>query len=100
MKPPPQIEPKLYYYDLQKDESRAISYEEAQKYKLNPARKSPDGFEIVPGSYGNDFPFFFGGRDYSSWYIVSGSTSKKLNIETGQPYAYHGNFNLLGWVEK
>ena len=62
--------------------------------------KSPDGYELVRGSYGGGdiFPFFYGGSgDYNSQYLKKGSYARK--IELNLPQNYYNEF-FLGWVMK
>ena len=58
----PMRNPKLFIYDMVKNESREISLEEAKNLNLNSNNKSPDGFEVVYGRQHYDiFPLFFYG---------------------------------------
>ncbi len=89
--------PKLFAYDVTKNESKEIFFEDAQKLTLNSNIISPDGFEVVKGNYHYDFTsFFFGGdRDYRTWYIKGHNTSKKLSIQID---GYYYNSYFIGWV--
>jgi hypothetical protein len=95
---PPYVEPKLFIHDVVKNESKEISFEDAQKLNLDPSVKSSDGFEIVYGNKGDDFFPFFSGRDYSTRYIKGRTMSTKLNIHSSTPY-YNNNFRFLGWIK-
>ncbi len=92
-------EPKLFIHDIAKNESREISFEEAQKLNLDSNIKSPDGFEVVYGSKGDGiFPFFFySSTDYNTRYLKGHNVSKKLNIQLSGSYSY--NFRFLGWIK-
>lgn len=96
---PPRGEPKLFIHDVVKNESKEVSFEEAQKLDLDSNIKSPDGFEVVYGSRGGAiFPFFFyPGTDYNSRYLKGRNVSKKLNIQLSESYYY--NFRFLGWIK-
>lgn len=99
-KPPLQpSDPKLYYYDMDKDETHELTLEEAQKYELDTNIKSPEGFEITTGSNGGFFPFSDYERNYNARFLKGKGFSKKLEISNTSPYYYY-NFRFLGWVSK
>lgn len=83
---------KIYYYDVARNESRELPFEEANRIKLDSSYKSPDGFEIMGSSGGG--PFFSG--DYNAKFIKKGAYSKKINKSSANGY----NFEFLGWVIK
>jgi hypothetical protein len=90
-------EQKLFYHDIEKNESREISFEEAKNLNLNTNVKSPDGFEIMSGwQDGGIFPFFMG-RSHSGQYIKKNSFSKELKTQSSDDYYYY-DFHFLGWV--
>ena len=96
--PKPLAVSQLYLYDVKKDKSLALSFEEAKNFHLDPNPISPDGYEVSRGQGGGGFfPFFYDGGDYSSWYLKGQNTWKKLAIRTNEPYYYDVRF--LGWVE-
>jgi hypothetical protein len=90
---------KLFIHDVSQNESREVSFEEAQDLDLDPNVKSPDGFEVVYGSRGEGFfPFLFGTRaDYSTRYLKGHNVSKKLNVQLSG--GYYNNFRFLGWIK-
>ncbi len=95
----PPAETKLFIYDVIKNENKQISFEEARNLNLDSNNISPDGFEVVYGSRGDDFfPFFWGGgTDYDTRFLKGHNVSKKLNLQsTGSYY----NFHFLGWVKQ
>ena len=95
----PQISTKLFVHDVAKNESREVSFEEAQALSLNTNVLSPDGFEIVNGSNGGGvFPFFYSGNDYNSRYLSGHGVSKKLNLRLNNGN-YYGSFRFLGWIQ-
>lgn len=96
----PRGESKLFVHDVAKNESREISFEEAQNLNLDSSVKSSDGFEIVNGSHSDGFfPFFLGsGTDYNSRYLKGHNISKKLNLQLDGRSYYYG-FRLLGWIK-
>lgn len=96
---PPEREVKLYIHDVAKNESREISFEEAQNLNLDSNTKSPDKFEVVYGSRGDGFfPFFFWSeRDYNTQYLKGHNVSKKLNLQLSG--SYYNNFRFIGWIK-
>ncbi len=94
----PRSNPKLFLHDTVKNDSREISFEDAQKLAVNSNRISPDGFEVIRGDYYYDFTslFFGGGRNYRTWYIKGHNTSKKLNLQTDSYSYYHTYF--IAWI--
>lgn len=97
---PPYVEAKLFVYDVLRNESREISFEEAQKLNFDSNIKSPDGFEIVYGSRGeNALPFFYVSEiDYNSRYLKGHGVSKKINIQSSEGFYY--TFRFLGWIKQ
>ncbi len=90
-----QGEVKLYYYDVQRDTAREITFEEAKNYQLDNHSKSLDGFEVVPGNQSFDI-LFFSGSSYYDKYLKKGAFSRKLNI--GKAYYY--SFKFIGWIKE
>lgn len=97
---PPPREVKLYIYDVAKNESKEISFEEAKNLKLDSNNLSPDGFEVTYGSRGDGFfPFFFlSERDYNTRYLKGHNVSKKLNLALNSG-SYYNNFRFIGWIK-
>ena len=94
---PQPIEPKLYFYDVQKNQAREISFEQAQSLNLDPANVSPDGYEVVQGNGNGGGGFIFGGSgDYQHYFLRGHNRSKQLNLK--QVGSYY-NFRFLGWVK-
>ena len=97
-------EPKLFMHDILKNESREISFEEAQKLILDDHTKSPDGFEIVSGGYGGDiFSLFYSHSNYGKQYIKGHNVSKELNIRmsnSSRDYYYYQNFEFIAWIKE
>jgi len=52
-------ESRLFVYDVSENVSREITFEEAQHLDLDVGSRSPDGFEIVPGTQRATSPYFF-----------------------------------------
>ncbi len=86
----------FYRYNVKTNTALEITFEEAQKLNLDPAKKSADGYEISQGSGGGDGLFFGAGRDYESYYIRGYNRSKKLNLKLIGPN--YSNFQFLGWI--
>lgn len=89
--------PIFFIYDVTKNESTEITFEQAQALTLNSNTLSPDGFEVVQsnGNYGF-FPFFSGNYDYYARYIKGHGISQKINGN----FNYNNNFSFLGWITK
>jgi hypothetical protein len=90
---------KLYVYDVAKNESKEISFEEAQNLNLDPNTKSPDGFEVVYGSRSSGFfpLFIWSERDYNTLYLKGRNMSKKINLQSSE--LYYRDFNFIGWIK-
>ena len=97
---PPRVEPKLYLYDITKNEAKEISFADAQNLNLDSNTKSPDDFEVVYGSRDEGFfPFFWGaGTDYNSRYLKGHNVSKKINLQLNGG-SYYNNFRFIGWIK-
>ncbi len=95
---------RLFIHDVATNQSREVSFAEAQQLPLDANAKSPDGFEVVYGSRGDGiFPlFFFHSEDYNTVYLKGHNTSKKLDLQaptTGGYYYYNNRFRFLGWIK-
>ena len=91
---------KLFIYDVVKNESKEVNFDEAQKLNLDSSNVSPDGFEIAYGSTSNGFfPFFFSSTDYEVQYLKGHNISRKLNIPIDGSRPYYYNFRFLGWIK-
>lgn len=91
---------RLFIHDVMKNTDQEITFEDAQKLKLDSLLKSPDGYEVVYGSsdYGF-FPFFYGGSDYNAMYLKGHNTSKKLDLQSSTDGRYYyRNRRFLGWI--
>lgn len=93
---------RIFLHDTAKNESREITFEEAQALTLNSLITSPDGI-TVSGHYdenNGDFFFIFGGSSSSyGYYLTKGKSRAKLNLvsNTNRSY-YRNNFQFIGWV--
>ncbi len=108
--PPPTTNPPDYYkpqpgevhfyiYDVAKDQSSEITFEQAQGYNLDSSNPSPDGYTVQQGNGGGgDFLFGGGSSDYNSWFIKGHNRSRKLNLKLSGSNNYY-NFQFLGWIE-
>ncbi len=88
---------KIFLHDVQKNQSSEITFEQAQKYQLSTSSKSPDGFEIIPGTNGGGFIFGSSG-DYNTKFLRGHGASKKLNLNTS--INNYNNYTFLGWIIK
>lgn len=87
----------LYYYDVAQSSSRVISLQDAQKLRLNPSSKSPDGYTLNRDDTSSGFLFW---NDYDrDWYLKDGAKKKKVDLANTSSY-YSDNVTFLGWVEK
>jgi hypothetical protein len=84
---------------LTAEESKEISFADAQKLTLNADPKSPDGFEVTRAKYsGMVFPFIFDtDRDYNAHYLVGQNLSKKIQLPTSNTPII--NFSFIGWIQ-
>lgn len=93
---------RIFLHDTKKNESREITFEEAQTLSLNSLLTSADGV-TVSSHYdrsGGDLFFIFGGGSSSyGYYLTKGKSRDKLNLinNTYQDY-YRNNFQFVGWV--
>ena len=91
-------DPTFYLYDIEKNDSRELSFAEASKLTLDANPRSTDGYEVVRGSgNGGGFPFdFHDSNDYRSYFLRSRNVSKKVTLRTGGDYYW--DFRFLGWI--
>jgi hypothetical protein len=82
----------LYYYDVESGTSRSLNMQEAQVYRLETSRTSPDGYLLKNGSSGGIFPFYESGN-YQDQYLVGNNRRVKTTISDY-------DFMFLGWVLK
>ena len=87
----------IYYYDAATDATRTISFDEAEKYKLNNSSKSPDGYTLTHDSSSEGFLFW--GEYDESWYLKNGAKKQKIELTPGNRY-YASDIKFLGWVQK
>jgi len=105
---PPSVVPDLYYYDISENQSRPISFDEAQALAMiNPdendyLNKSPDGFVVE--SAGNTTTGLLGvfvndirSGKYDTYYIRGKGTSQELNLTLLEMDDYP-RFELVGWM--
>ncbi len=93
---------RIFLHDTEKNESREITFEEAQTLTLNSLLTSPDGVTVSSQDdrSGGDFPFVFGsGRSSYGYYLTKGKSRSKINlINNTDQYYYQNNFQFVGWV--
>jgi hypothetical protein len=92
---------RIFLHDTKKNESREITFEDAQVLTLNNLLTSPDGV-TVSSHYdrsGGDFFIFDGGSSSYGHYLTKGSSRSKINlINSTDQYYYRNNFQFIGWV--
>ena len=93
---------RIFLHNTIKNESREITFEEAQTLSLNSLLTSPDGVTVSShyNRNGGDFFFIFGGSSSSyGYYLTKGKSKDKLNlINNTDQYYYQNNFQFVGWV--
>ena len=92
---------RLFVHDVSTNVDKEVSFEEAQKLRLDTNIKSPDGYEVVYGSNEHGFfPLFFsGGQDYNAMYLKGHNTSKKLELQSSaEGQYYYRDRRFLGWI--
>ena len=93
---------RVFFHDTKKNESREITFTEAQALTLNNLLTSPYGVTVSSSSdnRGGDFFFPFGGYSSSYGYsLTKGKNHRKLNLINGTDrYYYQNNFQFIGWV--
>lgn len=88
--------PTLYYYDVGRDATRAITYEEARHLKIDASSRSPDGYTLTQENSSGSFLLW--GRSDSGWYLKNGAASKKIDVDRyGMSYMEQSKF--LGWIK-
>lgn len=87
----------LHYYDVANDMSRELTLRDAQRYLVDAAEESPDGYTLVRERGDGGFLFWSDYRD--DWYLSSGMKKQPVNL--GSENRYNTNqVYFLGWVEQ
>jgi hypothetical protein len=91
---------RIILHDTEKNESREITFEEAQTLTLNNFETSPDGVAIKGDwSGGSDFFMFGGSSSTYGYYLTKGKIKNKLNlIYDYDQYYYREGLQFIGWV--
>ena len=91
---------RIFLHDTEKNESREITFKEAEDMTLNNLLTSPDG--VTVSNYYNsssDFFIFGGGSSSYGYALTKGKSRSKLNlINNTDGYYYPNNFQFVGWV--
>lgn len=93
--------PRIFMYNTKTHESKEITVGEASSFKYSSLLTSPDGVTLSNGYQYNGSGFFpfVGGYNSYDYYLVKGSSKKKLNLFNGDNrYYYQNNFQFIGWV--
>lgn len=93
----PGEDPTIYYYDVQKDATRTITFEEARELRLDNSSRSPDGYVLTRENTGGGF--LFRGSSDSGWYLKNGAAKKEVDLQYYDDY-YYDEGEFLGWVKK
>lgn len=90
---------RIFLHDTEKNESREITFEEAQDLALSSLITSPDGVAVSSG-YSGGSSFIFGGSSSSyGYYLTKGKRRQKLNlINNTDEYYSQNNIHFIGWV--
>jgi hypothetical protein len=94
--PPHSQQPRLYYYDTDRELALEITLKEAQEWTIDEMEFSPDGFRVAQGDQGGDILFF----SYDSrcrQYLQKGAFSRQINLLPRGEHCY--SFHFLGWVQ-
>jgi len=91
---------RIILHDTEKNESREITFEEAQTLTLDDFEISPDGVTVEDEySRGTDLFIFGGSSSTYGYYLTKGKIKKKLNlIYDYDQYYYRYHFQFIGWV--
>lgn len=81
----------LRYYDVQRDATRLLHAEEANRYQLDTTSKSPDGYILKHTSSGSGFLFW--GDYQNNWSLSKGIISKPVTLNSGS-----NSNTFIGWV--
>ena len=83
----------LRYYDMERDTSRPISFEDAQSYQLDASTKSPDDYTLERHSQDGG-PFAFSYQE--NWSLKNGMVSKPVTLNSNQDS--YASSSFIGWV--
>lgn len=91
--------PRIFLHDSLINESREITFEEAQTLQIDKLLTSPDGVTISTScDDGAGFFIFDSGSSSFAYYLTKGKSKNKLNIINTGPCYLKSNFKFLGWV--
>jgi hypothetical protein len=92
--------PRLFVHDTKNNESREITFTEAESLRLSGLLTSPDGVSIDNGyNRGSEFFPFFGGSFQYGYYLTKGSKRHRLDLlGANDRYYSDNNFKFIGWV--
>lgn len=82
---------RLFYYDVQRDATRPVQFDEAARYRLDTTSKSPDGYTLKHNS--NSSGFLFWGGSSRSWSLSKGFASQPVTLGSG-----YGDSKFIGWI--
>lgn len=89
---------RFFVHSVTTNESREVSFTEAQAMSLNSDLTAPDGYELVRGGQGGGvFPFFFAEGDYESRYLAKGNATIQMSIKKPSDTNYQP-FEFIGWI--
>ncbi|MEK7185056.1 MAG: hypothetical protein AAB726_00320 [Patescibacteria group bacterium] len=93
-------DPSLYFYDVKKDTSRKISYEEVRVLRLEPGPTSPDGF-LIENIYSDNgiFDLFGSNSDRNGLFLVKNAYKKKLKIQNMDFFYGNSHTPAIGWIK-
>lgn len=91
-------EVRLFLHDTSSNQSREITLDQAQNFKLSDLSTSPDEVTFS-GDYSNSpgFLFFNTGSSYN-YYLEKGGDKARLDLKTDNSRFYKNNFKFIGWV--
>lgn len=91
--------PKLYYYDIETQTSREITFEEATKLTLQKGPSSPDGYIVKYDSNTSGVFDLFGSNNSTGYVIAKGNGKKILSGITIDDRYYGNEITLIGWIK-
>lgn len=91
-------EMQFFVHEVSTNQSREVTFEEAQNFFLDPSAIAEDGYRIEHGRRSGWFPFDYR-HDYRKRYLINGHFSQELNLKLDISGGYnYGSYRFLGWM--
>lgn len=91
--------PLIYYYDIQNQTSREITFKEAQELTLQKGPSSPDGYTISYDTNHEGIFELFGSENDANYVITKGKGKKTLSGIVFDEMYYRADLNIIGWIK-